>query len=105
MARVTRGGTTFSPYEFDPRDFGPALANIRVVRSRVSLMPYIQEAIRLENLRAVKLDDQDEGCVEEDDGWEDEEPVASRPPTPLSQLPTPLSLLLSPSSWISSSLS
>ncbi|KAJ7813554.1 hypothetical protein B0H13DRAFT_2684419 [Mycena leptocephala] len=50
MARVTRGGTTFSPYEFDPRDFGPALANIRV------------EAIRLENLRAVKLDDQDEGA-------------------------------------------
>ncbi|KAJ7839772.1 hypothetical protein B0H13DRAFT_2417355 [Mycena leptocephala] len=62
MARVTRGGTTFSPYEFDPRDFGPALANIPVVRSRVSLMPYIQEAIRLENLRAVKLDDQDEGA-------------------------------------------
>lgn len=91
MARVTRSGTTFSPFEFDPRDFGPALQHIQVFRSRVSLTPHIQEAIRLADLHAAMLDNMEEGCIENDDGWEDEELVLSRPPTPLSRPLTPLS--------------
>jgi hypothetical protein len=98
MARTTRRGTQFSPFELDTIDIGPPIEQVDVIRSRFSIAPHIQEALRLADLRDAMLDEMDEGCADEDDEWEDEAPVASRAPTPLSRAPTPLSRSASTSS-------
>jgi hypothetical protein len=101
MARTTRRGTQFSPFELDTIDIGQPIEQVEIVRSRFSIAPHIQEALRLADLRATMLDEMDEGCAEEDDEWEDEAPVASRAATPLSRAATPLSRSLSPLSDLS----
>ncbi|KAJ7920509.1 hypothetical protein B0H13DRAFT_1867581 [Mycena leptocephala] len=98
MAHTTRRGTQFSPFELDTIDIGPPIEQVDIIRSRFSIAPHIQEALRLADLRDTMLDEMDEGCADEDDEWEDEALVASRAPTPLSRAPTPLSRSASTSS-------
>jgi hypothetical protein len=94
MARTTRRGMQFSPFELDLLDLGPSNGNIDIFRAKVSLAPVIRAAIVAADQRAATLDEGADG----DDDWEDEDPVLSRAPTPLSRPITPLSRPETPSS-------
>ncbi|KAJ7871110.1 hypothetical protein B0H13DRAFT_1895895 [Mycena leptocephala] len=61
MAHTTRRGTQFSPFELDTIDIGQPIEQVEIVRSRFSIAPHIQEALRLADLRATMLDEMDEG--------------------------------------------
>jgi hypothetical protein len=100
MARTTRRGTQFSPFELDLRDLGPLLGCFDVIRAKVSLAPVVHAAIVAADQRAAALD---EGAEGEDKDWEDEAPVLSRAPTPLSRPITPLSRPQTPCSRSTSS--
>jgi hypothetical protein len=68
----------------------------------VSLAPALCAAIIAADQRAAVLE---EGADREDQDWEDEEPVLSRPPTPLSRPVTPLSRAETPTASSSGSAS
>ncbi|KAJ7838501.1 hypothetical protein B0H14DRAFT_3459337 [Mycena olivaceomarginata] len=92
MVHRTRSGAQWSPWELDEPRADPSIAppRVQIVRARVSLAPYLRDAMDVAEQRATVAV---EG--EEDDGWEDEDPVLSRPPTPISRPLTPLPLACS----------
>ncbi|KAF8178863.1 hypothetical protein K438DRAFT_1680740 [Mycena galopus ATCC 62051] len=87
MARTTRRGTQWSPWEFDVRLNLP-----EIFQSRVSLAPYLEQAIEAAQLRDAASEAHDE-ALEDEDAWEDDVPVTSRPITPLSRPLSPLTPL------------
>jgi hypothetical protein len=87
MARTTRRGTQFSPFELDLLDLGPSIDHIDIFQAKISLAPIIRAAIVAADQHAATID---EGA-DRDDDWEDEKPVLSCAPTPLSRPLTPLS--------------
>ncbi|KAJ7813717.1 hypothetical protein B0H14DRAFT_3477601 [Mycena olivaceomarginata] len=91
IACRTRSGAQWSPWELDELPPDPSLAppRVQIVRARVSLAPYLHDTMDAAEQRAT-VHDAVEG--EEDDGWEDEDPVLSRSPTPISRPLTPLPL-------------
>ncbi|KAJ7308736.1 hypothetical protein DFH08DRAFT_823764 [Mycena albidolilacea] len=91
MARWMRSGAQWSPWELDEPHADPSIAPpcVQIVRARVSLVPYLRDAMDVAEQHAT-VRDTVEG--EEDDGWEDEDPVPSHPPTPISHPLTPLPL-------------
>ncbi|KAF8172210.1 hypothetical protein K438DRAFT_1981658 [Mycena galopus ATCC 62051] len=93
MARTTRSGAQWSPWELDfTPDFSAARAPTAVFQSRVSLAPYLEQVIAASDLRASARDNRANDTQGDDgEGWEDEEPACSRAATPLSRSPTPLS--------------
>ncbi|KAK7040609.1 hypothetical protein R3P38DRAFT_3310283 [Favolaschia claudopus] len=104
MGRFTRSGAQWSPYEFNEQ------APTEVVQTEVSLSPHISKALWNSDNRAVAAEalvDSDiivlENFEDQDEEWEDEEPVLSRPPTPFSRAPSPLTpLTRSPSPSVES---
>ncbi|KAF8210690.1 hypothetical protein K438DRAFT_1808031 [Mycena galopus ATCC 62051] len=87
MARTTRRGTQWSPWEFDVR-----LDPLEIFQSRVLLAPYLEQAIEAAQLRDAASEAHDE-ALEDEDAWEDDAPVTSRPITPLSRPLSPLTPL------------
>jgi hypothetical protein len=87
MARTTRHGTQFSPFELDFIDRSPPIASIDTIQARASLEPVLRAAIIASDLRANALE---EDCAEHDSDWEDDAPLTTRAPTPLSRSPSPL---------------
>lgn len=90
MARCTRSGAQFSAYELDLLDDAGHLTTVDVFSARASLASHLHDAMLAAELRASSLDMADASAAEDDDGWEDEDPVDSRPPTPLTRPPSPL---------------
>ncbi|KAJ7862889.1 hypothetical protein B0H14DRAFT_3444375 [Mycena olivaceomarginata] len=91
MARRTRSGAQWSAWELDELRTDPSIAppRVEIVRARVSLAPYLRDAMDAAEQCATVRDAVDGG---EEDEWEDEDPVLSRPPTPISRPLTPLPL-------------
>jgi hypothetical protein len=89
MARRTRSGAQWSPWVLEELSTGPSIVppRVQIVRAPVSLAPYLRDAMDAAERRANQRDAVD---TEEDDEWEDEDPVLSRPATPISHPPTPL---------------
>ncbi|KAJ7676100.1 hypothetical protein B0H14DRAFT_3537003 [Mycena olivaceomarginata] len=89
MARRTRSGAQWSPWVLAELSTGPLIVppRVQIVRAPVSLAPYLRDAMDAAERRANQHDTVD---TEEDDEWEDEDPVLSRPATPISHPPTPL---------------
>jgi hypothetical protein len=74
MARTTCSGLQWSPWELD----GVASVVPDFYRSKVSLAPHLAQALALADLRAEALG----SSMGDEDAWEDEPRVLSRPPTP-----------------------
>ncbi|KAF8146580.1 hypothetical protein K438DRAFT_1869087, partial [Mycena galopus ATCC 62051] len=91
-------GTQWSPWEFDVRLDPP-----EIFQSRVSLAPYLEQAIEAAQLRDVASEAHDE-ALEDEDAWEDFAPVTSRPLSPLTALPSRSPSPPSPSELCFSSL-
>ncbi|KAF8155144.1 hypothetical protein K438DRAFT_1777853 [Mycena galopus ATCC 62051] len=87
MARTMRSGAQWSPWEFD------YLEDVDVFQSRVSLAPYLAQAIDAANSHEAAAEERaDDDTDDDEDAWEDEVLVASR-------VTMPLSCPLSPVSW------
>ncbi|KAF7364444.1 hypothetical protein MSAN_01105500 [Mycena sanguinolenta] len=83
MARTTRSGVQWSPWEFDAPD---------IFQSTVDLAPYVAQALSSSDQRAEAARFREaNGLHEQPDEWVDEPPVSSRPHTPVSRSPSPLS--------------
>ncbi|KAF7349658.1 hypothetical protein MSAN_01692300 [Mycena sanguinolenta] len=93
MARTTRSGTQWSPWEFDG-GLGAPLHAVDVFRCKVALVPYLTHALAAADRHAA-VGDSDDGikAQAEHEEWEDEAPVLSRTPSPFSRPLTPLSPL------------
>ncbi|KAJ7818947.1 hypothetical protein B0H14DRAFT_3473401 [Mycena olivaceomarginata] len=84
MARTTRSRLRWSPWDLDTLNDA-----FEVFQSRVALAPHLHQALVSDDLCAVKLDS--ELASSDEEGWEDEDAVSSRPATPLSRACSPLS--------------
>jgi hypothetical protein len=89
MARRTRSGAQWSAWELDELRAGPSIVPpcIQIVCARVSLALDLRDAMEAVKQRATVHDTMD---GRDDNEWEDEDPVLSRPATPISRPATPL---------------
>ncbi|KAJ7169284.1 hypothetical protein C8R43DRAFT_1121165 [Mycena crocata] len=81
MARATRSGAQFSPYELDGIRINGRRCEI--VCTAVSLDAVLAEAIAAADRREAQLDAEGDVAAQQDDEWEDVD-ILSRPPSPLS---------------------
>ncbi|KAF8177759.1 hypothetical protein K438DRAFT_1726644 [Mycena galopus ATCC 62051] len=85
MARTTRSGAQWSPWELDKH---VTFIAPDICQSRVALRPFLQAAVEAEQTRAICM----EQLTDDDENeWEDLAETLSHPPTPLSRPSTPLS--------------
>ncbi|KAJ7856944.1 hypothetical protein B0H14DRAFT_2507528 [Mycena olivaceomarginata] len=96
--RTTRSGAQFSPNELDSLTLNGVTSG--AIHTNISLDQLLQEALVATDRRAADLDAGGEVGGEDEDEWEDEVDLESRPPTPLSDIS---SLLSSPPSSPSAS--
>ncbi|KAJ7076282.1 hypothetical protein B0H15DRAFT_955806 [Mycena belliarum] len=85
MARQTRSGAQFSPYQLDYLAPRACLRDPEVIRLGFSIDASLHERIRAANLRAAQFAEQTEALPDEDE-WEGHAQLCSRAPSPVSSI-------------------
>ncbi|KAJ7858242.1 hypothetical protein B0H14DRAFT_3447369 [Mycena olivaceomarginata] len=89
MVRRTQSGAQWSAWELDELRAGPSIVppRVQIIRARVSLVPYLCDAMEVAEQRATVRNAVD---GRDNDEWEDKDPVLSCPATPILRPATPL---------------